>query len=259
MLFDAPLWLSGIVLVLGLAGFSLAAQKLARRWVVPRLHMGAHEGEYPSMIIHSVMVFYALVAALVAVSVWERYTLVHERASNEASTIASVWRDLGGYPSPVRENLRDLLRGYTEFLIHDAWPEYRKGRIPPEGSERLDRFQDELMAFEPHSESQKILHAETLRAYNQMVLARRLRVDTVGVGLPVVIWMVVILGGLISICASVLFPLADTRYQAILVMSLSTLIALVVLMILALDQPFQGDLGIGPESLERVHDHLMTR
>src|SRR5262247_2493379 len=99
MVFDAPLWLSGTVLVVGLAGYALAAQRLVRRWIVPRLHMGAHEAEYPSMIIHSVMVFYALVAALVAVTVWERHTLVHERATTEASTVASLWRDLGGYPS----------------------------------------------------------------------------------------------------------------------------------------------------------------
>src|SRR5262245_36514749 len=115
MVFDAPLWLSGLVLVGGLAGFSLVGQRVSRRWVMPRLQMGSHESEYPSMIIHSVLVFYALVAALVAVTVWERHTLVDERAANEASTVASVWRDLGGYPSPLRENLRDRLRQYTEY------------------------------------------------------------------------------------------------------------------------------------------------
>jgi len=257
MVFDAPLWLSGMVLVAGLAGFTLLAQQVSRRWVMSRVHLGPHEGEYAPMLIHTVMVFYALVAALVAVTVWERYTLVHERTSNEASTLASVWRDLGGYPSPQREQLRDMLRGYTEYLIHDAWPEYRKGRIPPGGVERMDRFQNELLAFEPVSESQKIMHAETLRAYNQMVLARNLRLDAVGEGLPGVIWTLVLAGGLISIVTAVLFPMGDRRYQAILVVSVSTLIALVILVILGLDQPFRGDLGIGPESLEQVHDRLM--
>jgi hypothetical protein len=32
---------------------------------------------------------------------------------------------------------------------------------------------------------------------------------------------------------------------------------LVIFMILALDQPFCGDLGIGPQSYQLVYDHLM--
>jgi hypothetical protein len=257
MVFDAPLWLSGIVLVGGLAGFALAAQWVVRRRVMCRLHMRPHEAEYPATIITGVMVFYGLVAALVAVTVWERHTLASERTEGEASTIASVWRDLGGYPSPEREALRDTLRGYTEYVIHRAWPEYRKGHIPDDGVAWLDRFQEQLMAFEPASDGQRILHAETLRAYDQLVQARRLRLDMVGTGLPGVIWLIVILGGLISIVVSLLFPVESARYQAVLIVSLACFIALVMLVILSLDQPFRGDLGVGPESLELVHDHLM--
>jgi hypothetical protein len=257
LVFDAPLWLSGIVLVAGLSGFSLAAQWVVRRRVMPGIHMRPHEAEYPATIIASIMVFYGLVAALVSVTVWERHTLATERTAGEASTIASVWRDLGGYPSPDREELRDILRGYTEYVIHQAWPEHRKGRIPDDGVGWLDRFQERLMAFEPASDSQKILHAETLRAYNQWVQARRLRLDLVGAGLPGIIWLLVILGGLISIVVSLLFPIESARYQALLVVSLACFIALVLLVILGLDQPFRGDLGVSPESLELVHDHLM--
>lgn len=259
MIHDAPLWLSGILLVGGLSGFSLAALWVVRRRVMPGMHMRPHEAEYPSTIIASVMVFYGLVAALISVSVWERHTLATERTAGEASAIASVWRDLGGYPSPEREALRDILRGYTEFVIHGAWPEYRKGHIPNDGVDWLDRFQEQLLAFEPASDSQRILHSETLRAYNQMVQARRLRLDMVGTGLPGILWLLVIVGGLISIVVSLFFPFEDGRYQGLLVVSLACLIALVMLVILALDQPFRGDLGVGPESLELVHDHLMMR
>jgi uncharacterized protein DUF4239 len=258
MVFDAPLWLSGLVLIAGLSGFSLAAQWLIRTRVMQGLRMRPHEAEYPATIIASVMVFYGLVAALVAITVWEKHTTVEERVSAEASSIASVWRDLGGYPEPARDSLHAKLRDYTEYVIEQAWPEYRKGRIPAEGVERLNGLQDELLVFEPATESQKILHAETLRAYNQMVLTRRLRLDAVGKGLPGVIWLLVIAGGMISLVVSLFFPVEHARYQSILIVSLATLVALVILVILALDQPFRGDLGIGPESLRLVHDHLMV-
>ena len=259
IIFNAPLWLTGTVLVLGFSGFALGAQRVIRRWIMPRFHMRPHESEYPSTIIASVMVFYGLVAALVAITVWERHTLVAERVSGEASAVASVWRDLGGYPAPERDALRDMLRGYTEYLIQDAWPEYRKGRVPAEGVDWLDRFQERLLTFEPTSESLKILHAETLRSYNQMILVRRLRLDAVGTGLPGLIWMLVIAGAMISIFVSLLFPVEDGPYQSVMAVSLAALIALVILVILGLDQPFRGDLGVSPESFRLIHDHLMMR
>ena len=48
----------------------------------------------------------------------------------------------------------------------------------------MSRFQAMLDKFEPATEGQKILHAETLRAYNQLIQARRLRLDAVNTGLP---------------------------------------------------------------------------
>jgi len=258
-LFDLPLWLSGTILVVGLSGFSLGAEWIVRRHLMPRLHMRPHEAEYPSTVIASVMVFYGLIAALVAITVWERHTLVGERAAGEATAIAMLWRDVGGYPPLEREALRSALRAYTEYVIDEAWPEYRKGRIPSEGVDKLDNFQATLFTFEPASESQRALHANALRVYDQLVQMRRLRLDAVGTGLPGVLWFLVICGALISLVVALFFPVEDGRYQGILVVSLSCLMALVILVILALDQPFRGDLGISPESFRLVHDHLMTR
>jgi hypothetical protein len=44
-----------------------------------------------------------------------------------------------------------------------------------------------------------------------------------------------------------------------MVLLLSTFIALVIFVILAMDRPFRGDLGIGPESFQLVYDQLMKR
>jgi hypothetical protein len=45
--------------------------------------------------------------------------------------------------------------------------------------------------------------------------------------------------------------------HAILVTLLSAFMGLVIFMILALDRPFRGDLGIGPEPYELIFDQLM--
>jgi uncharacterized membrane protein YhaH (DUF805 family) len=121
----------------------------------------------------------------------------------------------------------------------------------------MDEFQTTLIGFEPATEGQKILHAEALRAYNNMIQARRLRLDAVNTGLPGVMWAVVLAGAIIGLTATFFFKVEDAWLHGILVTLLAGFMGLVIFMILALDQPFRGDLGIGPQSYQLIYDHLM--
>ena len=103
-----------------------------------------------------------------------------------------------------------------------------------------------------------MLHAEALRAYNHLIEARRLRLDAVGTKLPAVMWTVIVVGAFIGLSATFFFQVEDARLHALLVTMLATFLGVVVFMILALDRPFRGDLGIGPEPYRLIQDQLMT-
>jgi len=45
---------------------------------------------------------------------------------------------------------------------------------------------------------------------------------------------------------------------AIQIIPLAVLVGLTVVMILALDRPFRGDLGLRPDSYQLIYDQLMT-
>lgn len=259
-LFSLPLWALAIVLNVWLMGFSLVSLWGLRRWVLPRLHLNTDASLfYAAAVMQSVMVLYGMVAALTAVSVWSRYSQVSDIVSSEATAIASLWRNLGGYPQRERESIREALRGYTNFVIHDAWPEQKRGRVPRGGEEAVDRLQAQLFAFEPKSESQKILHAETLGAYNRMIEARRLRLDAVNSGLPGVMWFVLLPGAMGCLLFSLFFPIEEPQFQAVLVAGVSGFVAMVLFVIISLDRPFHGAMAIPADSYQLVHDQLMKR
>ena len=121
----------------------------------------------------------------------------------------------------------------------------------------MTRFQVALTKFEPVTEGQKLLHGETLRAYNSLIQARRLRLDAVGTGLPKVMWAVIIVGAFISLSSSFFFKVEDARLHLIEVLLLALFIGLVIFMILSLDRPFRGNLGIGADPYQLVYDQLM--
>src|SRR5262245_23234139 len=122
-LFSLPLWLLAVFLTVWLMGFGLVGLWIVRRRVLPRLHLRYDDAYFGAAVVQSAMLLYGLIAALTAVGVWQRHSQASDIVSGEATAIASLWRDLGGYPSPLRDEMQAVLRGYTEQVIHDAWPQ----------------------------------------------------------------------------------------------------------------------------------------
>lgn len=256
-LFDIPLWIAGTIIMASLCVFSVVGLLLVRRLLLPRLRIQEGDSEFTGAMMQSVMVFYGLAVALIAVTVFETYSDITQIVENEATAINALYRDVTSYPEPIRAELQSDLREYTEQVIHHAWPLQQHGQIPRLGIEHMSRFQVSLTKFEPTSEGQKILHAETLRAYNQLIQARRMRLDAVGTGLPKVMWGVVIFGAFIGLSAAFFFKVDDARLHLIEVLLLAVFIGLVIFMILSLDRPFRGDLGIPADPYQLVYDQLM--
>ena len=257
--FDIPLAIVGPLIVFGLVSLAITGMLLTRKFLLPRLVISEVDSEFSGAMVQGICVFYGLALALLAVHVLDNYTDVSKTVSNEATTIATLYRDVSAYPEPVRSVLREDIRLYVESVIKDAWPLQAQGKTPTLGVEQMSRFQTDLSSFQPQGASQEILHAETLSAFNRMNDARRMRVDAVNTHLPGIMWFVIIFGALISLFASFFFRVVDRRLHGILVGLLAVFIAVVIFMILSLDHPFRGDLGISSAPYELIYDQLMKQ
>jgi hypothetical protein len=256
-LFDLPLVVMGPAILAALCLFGIGGLLLVRSRVLPRLRIAVEDSEFSGTMVQSVMVFYGLAVALIAVTVFQTYSDTSKLVSGEATTLAALYRDVSGYPDALRPHLQGELRDYVQNIIDESWPLQRRGRVPTSGVARMSRFQALLISFEPATEGQKLLHGETLRAYNEMIQARRLRLDAVSTGLPAVMWAVILLGALIGLSSSFFFKVEDARLHGIQVLLLAAFMGLVIFMIFALDRPFRGDLGLSPEPYRLIYDQLM--
>jgi len=258
-LFDLPLIVTGPVLIAILVGASILGLNWFRKHQLPRLRFGEKDGDFSTAMVTSIMVFYGLATALTAVHVWEVYEKVEEITRHEAASLAVLYRNVSEYPEPLRSALREEIRTYTHQVIHQSWPLQRRGEIPMEGVKTMDRVQSQLVAFEPVTESQKALALEALGSYDRMMDARRMRVDSVERRLPGVMWLVVVVGAFISLISTFFFPVLDARLHRTQIGLLAGFIGLVIFMILALDRPYRGDLGLKPTPYEIVYEQLMAR
>lgn len=231
-----------------------------RRQVIPRLHYDSDANDAVSGTVQAIGVFYGITVGLIAVGVWNTNSNASELVSREAASISALFRDVSGYPSPLREELRQKVREYTVFLIEEAWPAQKRGQGQDidGGTRILDDFQYKLHSFQPANSGQLALHTEVLRAYNTLLEYRRLRIDAVGSGLSTVMWAVIWVGAAISIGIAYFFNIPDLKLHVILVTLMGGFLAMVLFMIVINDKPFYGSGSISSDPykliLERVID-----
>lgn len=261
-----PVWLyqtkplyAAIVIMIVIETISLFGLFLARRFLIHRFHSSEGINDAISGTVQAIGVFYGITVGLIAVAVWNTYSQAGDLVSREAASIGAIYRDVGGYPSPLREQLRSSVREYTVFVIEKVWPAQQGGHIPEGGGEILDNLQTALFSFEPSTAGQAALHSETLRAYNHLLEYRRLRVDAVESGLSNIMWAVIWAGAIISIGVAYFFRIDDPKLHALLVSLMAGFLAIVIFMIVINDKPFYGSVSVSADPYKLVLERVIDR
>lgn len=204
----------------------------------------------------AISVFYSLIVGLIAVGVWRTYTEASNIVSEEATAIGCFYRDISGYAEPTRGQLQGEVRSYVDYLINVAWPAQKRGQATDEATRMLTKLEQDLVAFEPKTAGQQILHGQALGQYNDIAGLRRKRLHAIDAGLPSVMWSVVLLGAVLVMGITYLLRVQRT-VQFVLTGCLAMFIGLVVFVIASLDRPLNGPLAISSRPYQIVRDRLI--
>lgn len=195
--------------------------------------------------VHAVVgVIYAVLLALSALAVWEAYEDAEHLVAREANAVADLYRNLEGYPQPEQTALRSYLRDYARTVVDQEWPAMRFGRVPPASDLVVDRMVAAWSVFEPRTEGQKILHAQTLTQLNAFLDVRRDRREAVTSGMKPVMWVVLLAGAIVTIAFMFLFQAERPFAHLMMSAGLSGLIGLVIYWLFTMDRPFMGNDGV---------------
>ena len=257
-LYEVPPLVTAIVMVVFVEALSIIGLLLARRFLLPRFHYSEGINDAVSGTVQAIGVFYGITVGLIAVGVWNTNAAASDLVSREASAVSGLYRDVGGMPSPLREELLGKLRQYLDVVINQEWPEQKKGKDPVAGTLILNDFQSKLFASEPTTPGQVQLHSETLHAFNNLNDARRLRLNAVDNGLSGTMWGGRWVGAVISIGVAYLFNIQDAKMHALLIALMGGFLGIVLFMIVINDKPFYGAVSISPDPYQLLADRIHT-
>lgn len=256
-IYQLPLWLLAISFCVLFLVLTWAGIRLGRPWVCRWAEADEGWNHVMGHVIACHGVLHGILLALLALGALENRAGLIEIVGTEAASLGALYRDASGYPEPIRSEMRSSLRDYCDYVIEVAWPEQKRGKIPTGGVERLNAMQSRLIAFEPQTKSQELLHAQTLLQFNKFIEARRQRIYSGEHGLPSPMWWVVAAGAMVGIALSSLLHVRRASAHFVLAGSLSLTTALVVFLLAALDHPLRGGVSVTPEAFEIIRHNLM--
>lgn len=242
----------GVTFLCSVWVLTLFLRRFFHRW----FHTERRANDMVGFILSSYSVFYGILVGLIAVAAYQNYGLVDDTMTKEASSLSALYRDLNGYPQPIRARLQDGIRDYTRNEIDRGWPQMQRGVAPTEGTALLQAVIYDLLGFEPTGTRDAIIHAETLRQLNHFLNLRRSRLNSATVGIPAVLWWVVGLGALIFV---VLVAMLDMEIHVHLILggALALFLGLSIFLIAAMDNPFRGEVSVQPDAMRDVYATLM--
>jgi hypothetical protein len=257
-IYDIPTWQLGALFALLFVGITWVGTLFISP--ILKLWFRSQEGlnDLVGYALGAFGVFYGLLLGLLAVATYQNAANVDDNVAREAASLGALYRDVSSYPQPIRADLQKRLQDYTRFVIDKAWPAQRRGEVPQGSVQMMDEFQQVLTQFEPATKGQEIVHAETLRQFNDMILLRRLRINAIHAGIPGVMWYVVAVGAVINTLLILSFRM---RFDIHLVIGgmLSFFVGVVIFMIASMDNPFRGEVSVGPDAFELIYTSLMKR
>jgi hypothetical protein len=255
-LHDLPIALgAGIVCVFFLVPTLIGSALLQP--MVARLLQGEKDpNTLVGLLLNAFTLYYGVLLALLSIAVFENFGKAQDAIGREASSIVALYRDIGGYPEPVRTSMTGILRQYVDEEAGPGWQAQRRDQLSSGGMRLIDQLARDLLNYKPNRETgENLLHQETLRTFDEFIERRRLRIQAAGTSIPVVIWYVVLIGAALNVFVLWLFDLRRSTHF-LLGAVLTIFIGLVIYMVAVLDRPFRGTHGLQPDDLIRARQQM---
>jgi hypothetical protein len=236
------------------------------RRTVPYRDLAKHN-DVTGFVLAIVGIIYAVLLAFVVVITWEEFTRAIRTVDTEVAALADLYQVVQPYKDPGRARVRDEIVQYAHLMKTDEWPAMQQGRYSPDAMLLAVRIQESAIEMiEADTAHQSAVDDAVMSDVRAFLDSRRERLLQNGSGIPEALWMALIIGGILTMGFVYLFGVENFGLQLFMTGILSSLIALMFAITIAIDFPFRGDTSVSSDvfagmvdRLEEEHKAMLTR
>lgn len=255
--YNAPIW---VTLPLFVAGFVVISclVVLGLRPLVHKLVTDHKEWDRAlAHVIGTFGIFFGILLALVALSVYENFAYARDTAVEEAGRVGALYRATTLLDAADEVPLRTELDRYMHAVIEEDWPDQRRGVLPSASDTQVDEFEALLSRIEADPGQEQAAFQQVLATFDVFIEARRARIDATALELPILLWLVIWVGAAVNVVLLAFLDVRNPRLHLLMVGLLSLFIGLVIFVTADMDRPYMGSISVGPEAYQRVLEQVV--
>jgi len=195
---------------------------------------------------------YAVLIAFLAVAAWQSFTDAQKATTEEANYIGNLYEDTAGLHDAQAQLIRNDIKLYLNQVIKEEWPTQQRGAVVRVGRPTLRRIHQTIAEINPATPGEAVVQAELLRTMNELYNARRERQLAAQGAIPPIVWWIIALGTAITVFYTYIFGVENIRMHVLMTGGMMAALMLVIVLIVALDRPFRGDLSVGTDAYDNM-------
>jgi Protein of unknown function (DUF4239) len=250
MVYQYPLWGVGLLLV-GLAALSAVVFELVVHQFLS-VEVRRRHNDAAAAIFSVIGVTFAVLLAFVAMLAWEGFNRAKAASYAEAARALDVYNAAIGFGDPEMSSMRDGIIGYLETVVRVEWPAQAEGQTVDRGRAYLEKLNRVAIGLKSTGLSDGNLHAQLLQSLSQLWDARQQRLLAAETTIPAVVWVVTLVGGGLTIAFGSFLGVPSLGMHLAMSATLAISGALVLILIIALSNPFRGDFRVSTLPFDRV-------
>lgn len=244
----------GYLMVFGVSLAAVGVLYLATRFI-PLQVREAHN-EVLGFVYAVVGVIYAVVLAMTVIGGWDAIQTGRHHTYMEASGLSEVYWYASTLPEPQQAQIQDTIREYVRTVVSQEWELMETHQASDQAWALAYKFRGMLEKVQTQTPAEQSRYEQALMATQQFFEMRRVRVNEADHGVPVIMWVGLILGGMVTLLFAILFGMKNFKIHAVMVFSLTALTAFMLLLVWELNYPFSGPVRVGPQAFELTMKRL---
>ena len=240
--FELGLLIVGGGVVLAVGGFLLV-----RLFVPPETRI--ENNEVAGVLLGLLGAFYGIVLGFAIVVLFEDFRAADQSVKDETTALAQLYRTTDLFPPHARANVGKAIAQYRDAVRTLEWPLMRDGEESLRAHNLFGTIytQIENVKPKPHTDVQNVFYGETVSALNELVAARRTRLNAATEALPSPFQVLLLGGGFVLILFLYFFGMNNKRAHLLMVAGVSGVMAFSLLLVLLLAFPFSGHVTVSSE------------
>jgi hypothetical protein len=209
-----------------------------------------------SYIFNAFGLMFAVLVAFVVYINWSNYDSTQGVVYDEVNHLSNLFHLADGFGDSLRGEIKNEIINYTDIIQNDDWNSMQNMKQSDKARVSYDKLWNIFLKMDYDKFPNKTVYHLSALEIKNLSESRRTRYFYMEDTIPVLIWIILIVGSIMSILLSCMFAMNKKSPHYFSVMSFVFINLILLYLIYILDHPFTGRYSISAEPYINALSHF---